>query len=136
VTATAEGLRAFIGWTADEREDAVEAGHLRRFAEAIGDPDARWLDEAPPTFTASFLTEPPPLPPGWDRGSSWLNAGDRFELLAPIRAGDVIRSRTVLSDIYEKSGRSGELLFLVYETEFRDARGRLAVRHRGTRLRR
>jgi hypothetical protein len=136
VTATAERLRGFIGWTSDEREHAIESGHLRRFAEAIGDPDPRWLEEAPPTFAVALLTEPPPLPPGWDHGESWLNAGDRFENVAPIRAGDAIRSRTTLSDIYEKSGRSGSLLFLVYQTEFRDRAGRLCVRHQGTRLRR
>lgn len=129
-------LRSFIGWATEEREHVVEAGHLRRFREAIGDDDPRWTQEAPPTFTAAFITDPPPLPPAWDRGSSWLNAGDRFERHAPIEVGDVLRSRMTLTDIYEKSGRSGPLLFLVYETEFRDRAGVLRVRHRGTRLRR
>ena len=33
----------------------IEKGMLRKFAEAIDDPNPRWLKEAPPTFPAALV---------------------------------------------------------------------------------
>jgi N-terminal half of MaoC dehydratase len=129
-------VRARIGWRGEEQENVVEAGHVRRFCEAIGDEDPRWLQEAPPTFVVALSADIPPVPEALEYGKGWLNGGDRFEYLEPIRIGDVIRSRTVLSDVYEKQGSSGSLLFLVFDTEYLNQHGRTAVRVRGTRIRR
>lgn len=114
----------------------VEAGHLRRFAEAIGDPNPRWHEEAPPTFLVALAGETPQLPEALAYGKGWLNGGDRFEYQRPIRAGDRLTVRTRLADVYEKQGSSGSLLFLVWEHEYRDAAGALVARLQGTRIRR
>ena len=114
----------------------VEAGHLRRFAEAIGDPNPRWLEEAPPTFLVALGGETPQLPEALAYGQGWLNGGDRFEFERPVRAGDRLTVRTRLADVYEKQGSSGSLLFLVWEHEYRDAGGSVVARLRGTRIRR
>jgi hypothetical protein len=129
-------VRGRIGWRSEERQERVEAGHVRRFCEAIGDTDPRWLEEAPPTFLVAFGNETPSIPEALEYGKGWLNGGDRFEYLEPVRIGDVIRSRTVLTDVYEKRGSSGNLLFLIFDTEYLNQHGRLAVRIRGTRIRR
>ena len=39
-------LRQRIGTAAEPVTATVEAGHLKRFAHAIGDPNPRWLSEA------------------------------------------------------------------------------------------
>jgi hypothetical protein len=114
----------------------VEAGRLRRFAQAIGDENPRWHDEAPPTFLVTMLAEPPDLAAALDYGAGWLNAGDRFELLHPIRAGDELRSQSRLADAYEKKGSTGLMLFLVFETVFRNRDGQVVAKHLGTRIRR
>ena len=129
-------VRDRIGWRSEERQERVEAGHVRRFCEAIGDDDPRWLEEAPPTFLVAFGSETPSISEALEYGKGWLNGGDRFEYLEPVRIGDVIRSRTVLTDVYEKRGSSGSLLFLIFDTDFVNQHGRLAVRIRGTRIRR
>ena len=43
-TSVIDRLRARIGKDGSSSEATVEAGHLRRFAEAIGDPNPRWAD--------------------------------------------------------------------------------------------
>jgi len=131
-----EAVLRQVGWQSQERVDVIEPGQVRRFCEAVGDPDPRWTHEAPPTFVVTLLTEPPQLPEAYDYGSGWLNGGDRFEYLEPVRPGDVITSRTVLKDAYEKQGSSGSLLFLVFDTEFTNQQGSVAARIRGTRIRR
>jgi N-terminal half of MaoC dehydratase len=131
-----EKLRSRIGWESEEKVNVIEAGHVRRFCEAIGDDDPRWREEAPPTFVVALGSEIPPMPEALEYGIGWLNGGDRFEYLEPIRIGDTIRTRTRLVDVYEKQGSSGGLLFLVTETEYVNQHGRTAVRVRGTRIRR
>ena len=131
-----ERIRARIGWESDQRTQVVEAGHVRRFCEAIGDADPRWLEEAPPTFVVALGTETPQIPEVLEYGIGWLNGGDRFEYLEPVRIGDTITSRTRLVDAHEKQGSTGRLLFLVFGTDFRNQHGRVAVRVTGTRIRR
>ncbi|RVX42003.1 MaoC dehydratase-like protein [Nonomuraea polychroma] len=126
-------LRESIGWTHREREDIVERRHLRAFLHAIGEPEE---GAVPLTFTACFLDEPPPLPAAQDYGKGWLNGGDRFEYHAPLRLGDVVRSRLRLDDVVEKGGRTGTMAILTFVTEFRRPDGELVVRHVGTRIRR
>jgi len=129
-------LKAKVGWTGGERVTTVEAGHVRRFCKAIGDDDPRWHEEAPPTFVVALGSETPPLAEALEYGRGWLNGGDAFEYLEPVRIGDTITSRTSLLDVYEKQGGSGGLLFLITETEYVNQNGRVAVRIRGTRIRR
>jgi hypothetical protein len=131
-----ERVQSRIGWRGEEQVNLVEAGHVRRFCEAIGDDDPRWLKEAPPTFVVALGTETPQIPEALEYGKGWLNGGDRFEYLEPIRIGDEIRTRTVLTDVYEKRGGSGGLLFLIFDTEYVNQHDRVAVRVRGTRIRR
>jgi hypothetical protein len=131
-----ERLRAKIGVSGEASTSAVEAGHVRRFCEAIGDDDPRWLKEAPPTFTVALSYGGPPIEEALEYGKGWLNGGDRFEYLEPILIGDTITSVTRLVDVYEKKGSSGGLLFLITETEHTNQHGRVAVRARGTRIRR
>jgi len=109
---------------------------VRRFAEAIGNLDPRWSELALPTFTVTMLQEPPEFPAAWEYGTGWLNGGDRFEYLEPIRVGDVLRAFTRLCDAYEKQGSRGQLLFLIFETEFHNQDHKVVVRHTGTRIRR
>jgi hypothetical protein len=131
-----ERLKSRIGWRGEEQANLVEAGHVRRFCEAIGDDDPQWRVEAPPTFVVALGTETPQIPEALEYGKGWLNGGDRFEYLEPIRIGDEIRTRTVLTDLYEKQGGSGSLLFLIFDTEYVNQHDRVAVRVRGTRIRR
>ena len=131
-----ERVKARIGWRGPEQVSVVEAGHVRRFCEAIGDGDPHWREEAPPTFVVALGSETPQIPEALEYGRGWLNGGDRFEYLEPVRVGDRITTRTALTDAYEKTGSSGSLLFLVFDTEYVNQHGRIAVRVRGTRIRR
>jgi hypothetical protein len=108
-TIVLDRIKQKIGWQGEPRTETVEAGHVRRFCEAIGDADPRWLEEAPPTFLVAISSETPQIPEVLEYGKGWLNGGDRFEYLAPIRIGDRITARQTLSDAFEKVGGSGKL---------------------------
>jgi hypothetical protein len=131
-----ERIQALVGTETSTVESLVEAGHVRRFVEAIEDPNPRWEQEAPPTFLVALAADVPQLPEVLEYGSAWLNAGDSFEYERPVRIGDRISSRTRLAEAFEKEGSTGRMLFLAFETEHRNQHGELVAHVRGTRIRR
>ena len=63
-------------------------------------------------------------------GSMGLFAGEAIDNLSPVRAGDVLEGRTMLKDVYAKTGRSGKMVFTVWETSFARRDGEMVARVR------
>ena len=135
-TSVIDRLRARIGKDGQSTEAVVEAGHLKRFVEAIGDPNPRWAKEAPPTFLVSLAPASVHLEEAEEYGKGWLNGGNRFEYFEPVKVGDRIKATGRVADVYEKTGSSGSLLFIIFETDYVNQDGRVAARLRGTLIRR
>ena len=129
-------LRARIGKDGASTQATVEAGHLQRFVEAIGDPNPRWISEAPPTFLVALAPASVHLAEAEEYGKGWLNGGNRFEYFEPVKVGDRINATGRVADVYEKTGSSGSLLFIIFETDYVNQHGRLVARLRGTAIRR
>ena len=64
-------------------------------------------------------------------GTISIAAGQDCEYCLPIRPGDVLTISCCIEDIYEKTGRSGSMLFLIRRAVFTDSQGRkvLTLRH-------
>lgn len=63
-----------------------------------------------------------------------MAGGVSMEVDRRIVAGDVITVERRLRDLYEKEGRSGPLVFLEFEFDFRNQRGERVARERFTRI--
>ena len=135
-TSVIDRLRARIGVAGEPLTATVEAGHVRRFAEAIGDHNPRWTEEAPPTFLVALAPASIHLAEAEEYGKGWLNGGNRFEYHAPVLIGDRITATGQVADVYEKEGSTGNLLFILFETTFANQRGELVAKLRGTLIRR
>jgi hypothetical protein len=135
-TSVVDRLRARIGVDGPAITAPVEAGHVKRFAEAIGDPNPRWSKEAPPTFLVALVPASLHLAEAEEYGKGWLNGGNRFEYFAPVRIGDTITATGRVADVYEKPGSTGNLLFIIFETDYVNQSGELVARLRGTAIRR
>ena len=124
-----EEVRKQIGKVAEPRTYEVERGAIRRFAEAIGDPNPLFSGDqearhgrfggiiAPPTFCRSMMAAFPEIKldiPG-NRG---LDGGSDWEYLEPIRPGDRITVQCKIADIRESEGRLGAMVFTTIETSF------------------
>jgi MaoC dehydratase-like protein len=136
VTSLIDRLRARIGVDGDPVTATVEAGHVKRFAAAIGDPNPRWENEAPPTFLVALAPVALHLSEAEEYGKGWLNGGNRFEYLAPVKIGDRITATGRVADVYEKTGSSGNMLFIIFETAYVNQSGAAVGRLRGTMIRR
>ena len=138
-------VRALVGrknaWW--EPPEPVTRSEVRRFAEATLNPGPLHLDEgyaarsrwggvvAPPTYVIrppyggiaihgpsarTFRVDIPGAPRG-------VNAGNEVEVFRPVRVGDIVRQRTRLAEVQEKTGRSGPFVLIVVETVYVDGQG-------------
>jgi acyl dehydratase len=125
----------------------VERGKIKVFARAIGDLSPFYLDDAvgrasewgdivaPPTFAITFRDD------NADTGtvlkdlgvdiSRILHGEQEFESYKPIRPGETYLCRSRITDIYEKTGRSGAMAFVVREMTVTDPDNEIVslVRH-------
>ena len=136
ITSVVDRLRSRVGQAAPAISAKVEVGHLKRFTEAIGDSNPRWEIEAPPTYLVALIPVSMHLAEAEEYGKGWLNGGNRFEYMEPIRVGDRITATGRIADVYEKTGSSGSLLFIIFETDYVNQHGRTVARLRGTAIRR
>src|SRR5260370_34155303 len=109
-TSVDERLRARNGKAAAPVAATVEAGHLKRFADAIGDPNPRWLSEAPPTFLVAIAPTSIHLAEAEEDGKGWLNGGNRFEYIEAVGDGDRITATGKVADVYENTRLSGSVV--------------------------
>ncbi len=136
--------RSLIGRKSEPVLHEVEKGELRRFAEALGDPNPIYVDEAaaraagfpslvaPPTF-AAVLAANERFRQSLDLGTkSLLHVDQQIEFGRPIVAGDALTITSRVADVQERAGGSGPMDVLVLEGEARDARGEMVFRARST----
>ena len=143
---TEEMRQKAIGLESQPATLDVEKGGIKRFAEAVGDPNTLWSDEAqarkgryggivaPPTFLRSVRLERLQLP--FDVPfQRLLDGGSEWEYFEPVRAGDRITAVSRIVDISERSGRLGAMLFTVVETAYTNQLSELVATQRNTGIR-
>ncbi len=134
-------LQKMVGKEAPPEVFEVEKGHIRKFAEAIGDLNPLYRDEryarksrdggiiAPPTFlqddgTIKFadnlMVISKPV-------KGFLNGGVEMQFFKPMKAGDVITTRAKLADVYQKQGKAGVMIFMACEVSFTNQKGELVA---------
>jgi len=60
-------------------------------------------------------------------GRNSFDAGKDIELGVPIRPGDVLTGSSTVHDVYEKTGRSGTMVFIVFRTTLTNQRGEMVA---------
>src|SRR5215831_10218618 len=129
--------RDMIGRILSTGSATVDSAHVAAFARALGDASPAYAEVAPPTYPIAFMTQA--MAGGMDAflelGLNFMtlvHGEQEFEYARPIRVGETLTLTGRIADIYEKSGSSGTLDFVVLETEARDAAGALVFFSRNT----
>ena len=118
----------------------VEKGHIRRFAEAVGDTNPLWSGEsaggviAPPTFLRMMITEAP-TPPELAPFPQMLDGASDWTYMEPVRPGDVITAVTRFASVNQRNIAVGLAVFLVLETDYTNQDGLAVARQRNTLIR-
>ena len=118
----------------------VTAERIASFCAAVGDHNPLYVDPesakagpygeiiAPPAFVASFHYVDNVFAQLPRFGSGGLMGGIDLELEAPIRAGDSIRVSSKVKDTYEKTGRTGTMIFVVICSTLINQKGEVVAR--------
>ncbi len=118
----------------------VTAERIASFCASVGDGNPLYLDDAaakagphggiiaPPAFVASFRYAGNAFEqiPAFSHGG--LMAGIDIELDAPIRPGDSIRVSSRVKETYEKTGRTGTMIFAVVRSTLTNQSGQVVAR--------
>jgi acyl dehydratase len=118
-------FRRFVGHRSEAVVNVVEKGAVRKFAEAIGDPNPLYRDEeaaqasrygrllAPPTFPRTFeYGEVEGMGPP---GQGLIHGEHKIRYERPLFVGEEVLCYAEVKDYYEKEGREGTLGFLISE---------------------
>ena len=73
---------------------------------------------APPTLCTIFVRQIQLPSIDLEFGKISMHAGQRVQSIAPILAGDQLSASSHLKDVYAKTGRTGTMVFVVWETTF------------------
>lgn len=136
-------LKRLVGLESAAMTYEVEQGHIRRFAEAIGDPNPLWTREvvarksryggiiASPTFlrTCPAGSFPQPVRSPFARN---LDAGSEWEYFEPVRLGDRITAQQQLAEVSERESRLGSMVTMARETRYVNQLGQLVAVQRST----
>ena len=114
----------------DTRTFEMEATRFVNWAESCGETDPRFLDpqhpdfQAPPNYT-TVCTSGRFLPDGFPEiGNGFgIDGGKTVECLAPIRPGDVLTGTASIAEVFDKTGRSGTMVFIVQRMSFMNQDG-------------
>jgi hypothetical protein len=118
----------WCGWEFDSVDFKITAEPMIEFALACGETQARFIDandadfQAVPSYTTRFhgsRAMPDNFPVKSHQG---FDAGKSVEIKNALRAGDTLTAKSLIYDIYEKTGRSGGMLFVVHRMRFSNQR--------------
>lgn len=141
-------VKQYIGKQYEPHIRIVEEGAIRRYAEAVGDDNPLYLEEE---FARSERLRSVIAPPGffgWPRKGAvvpqamidvrgaltkagygrFLDGGISYDFYLPICAGDILVASVKVKDIYEREGKSGTMIFSVFETTYINQNGDLVAK--------
>jgi len=137
-----------IGREGAPRREIVTRRDIRKYAIATDNRQSKYLDGdvAPPLFHLHLFWDVLPLNELSPDGVSIDSLLPKFPLekamaggldiryCKPIRPGDWLTATRTLTNVYEKAGRSGPLIFYEVLMEVRDDGGELVVSEKTTRI--
>lgn len=143
-----EELLSAIGRQSEPRRELVTRRDIRKYAVATGNRQRKYLDGdvAPPMFHVPLFWDVVELSELREDGVSVdkllpkfplereMAGGLHIEYLKPVYPGDWLTATRTLTDIYEKAGRSGPLIFYEVLMEIVDDAGEPVIREKTTRI--
>ena len=125
--------KSIIGKEFPEQVFEIEKGKIREFARAIGDKNPAFYDveeakklgmeslAVPPTFPILFafagglLDKIAALKVDFTK---MLHGGQEYEYFSPIKPGDIVTGRTVITNLIEKKTKGGFMDLIVMQTTY------------------
>ncbi len=141
-------ILAFIGRQSEPRRELVTRRDIRKYAVATGNRQRKYLDGdvAPPMFHVPLFWDVVELDQLTPDGVSIdtllprfplekaMAGGLNIEYHLPVHPGDWLTATRTLTDIYDKEGRSGPLIFYEVVMDIVNDAQQLVIREKTTRI--
>lgn len=126
---------SWVGKEFDRYRYEVTKEEIVEFAKSVGETNPLYVDEAyakttahggliaPPTFCVVFRSQARLPDLKLNYGKRGVDGGKECRFYQPIRPGDTITGVDRIAEVYEKTGRSGSMIFIVRESELRNQHG-------------
>jgi len=131
---------ALIGRVFETTDPVPVTGEMiSRFVDAIGEKNPIHTDSAaaakgpyhgltaPPSFAVTFRNGQHFFQHVPRFGKQGFDAGKDVEFMAPIRPCDSITLSSHVKEIYEKTGRSGSMVFVIVRTTLKNQQGEIVA---------
>ena len=117
----------------------VTPEEIRAVTQSIGETNPIFSDEsaakaagyrgvvAPPTLCTMYVRRVSLPDLNLKFGNMSMHAGQRIQSHIPVIVGDKLTASSHLKEVYAKTGRSGTMVFIVWETTFRNQNGELVA---------
>jgi acyl dehydratase len=118
---------------------SVTADTVAKFCSAIGESNPIHVDAeaakkgpyggviAPPSFAVTFRNGQQFFQHVPRFGKQGFDAGKDVEFVGPIRPGDAISLSSHVKEIYEKTGRTGSMVFVIVRTTLTNQKGEVVA---------
>ena len=112
---------------------------IAKFCAAIGETNPLFTDDeaakkgpyggviAPPSYATTFRNGRHFFQHVPRYGRAGMDAGQDVEIIAPIRPGDSISLSSAVKEIYDKTGRSGTMVFVVVRSTLRNQKNEVVA---------
>ena len=124
----------WVGRVFQEFDLVVDRERMLDWAISCGETDPRFIDPDHPDFQAStafptHVNAARMLPDDFTQIGSGrgIDGGKSIEWHRPMRAGDELHATVEIADIYDKTGRSGTMVFIVNRMTFTNADGQVVA---------
>ena len=134
--------RDVIGVEVEVGSLTITRDQIRKYCEVVGETNSLYTDDGAAKegrfgeiIAPTGLLQTMHLAQGLDAkvefGNTGFHAGQRMEFFEPIRVGDIVTARAQVKEVYEKTGRSGSMVFTVTLVTYRNQRGEpvMAMEH-------
>jgi N-terminal half of MaoC dehydratase len=115
----------WVGRVFQELDLVVDGDRMLDWAISCGETDPRFIDPEHPDFQAStsfptHINAARMLPDDFTQLGSGrgIDGGKSIEWHRPMRAGERLHATVQIADVYEKTGRSGTMVFIVNRMTF------------------
>jgi hypothetical protein len=121
-------LKNKLGTELESVSYQIEAGMIRRFVQAVDDPNPRWQVMAPPTFVLTVGLEK--IQQLLTSAETLLHGSTELECYQPVTPGDVLTATATVTNVRERQGKTGKTAFITIDTIYRNQRQELVAKCR------
>ncbi len=127
-----EEMKSWLNKELNRVEFDVEKVLLRRYAEAIEDPNPRWKEIMPPNMFTAIFAEGGLVQYPFKTPPKLLDGGGEWEFFKDVRLGDTLTGIRKIVEYKEKEGKLGHMLFVIRQMEWTNQQGELVARNHST----